>query len=852
MPFTLPVAFFSQDSSTTTNYTVTYSIAPDVGTFSSTSSLSQDGTKSISADGITFTSNNSNIVADCAKIQLDTDRDEYRDVTVTLTITDGIKSKTVSKVLTGISAFSVSNLNQTIFTNEDVSPTITTMVITDGSDTSATGDVTVTITNNNTTDATLSSSAGTYNSTTGVYTLTDSIANVNTALAALAVNLTANFSGDISLTTAFNDTGSVHTASGLINITVVSVNDAPTWSNVVNYDYHDGASAFAFNGPDVADVDGDVITMTAALQDSIGTLSSSKPGVTQNNNQTLIATGLSTTINTVLDNLQFSRTGTGQSSIIFYANDGTANVNQTSTLFYGETIGATINATGSVDTTKVTGTYHFRPSINATGSVTGIVKSDVVFGNTSISATSSMTGPSVIFSEHRFSTNINATNTTAGKVAGTYHFDGDINATGSVTSNLALQNVHFGSSISATSTVDNTDLLVLEIVPMSVDTINATGTVTSVQVRPCREEILEGITSSSSATVSLDEFARLFNNSISGVLDQIDKHFNTYELTTSGIDKKIFSSGTNTYAAASSKSITGVQNLTFNMSVSNTGNHIGIKFPLHDADPTFGKVEIYNGTGASDSAGSYSLDATFTSTDDNASNPWPNRVMSIKDDIAIFTHDDGTTHRWYKATKGGGSWSSLSSGLTISDLGADARYAVSPDGSKFVQVANISSSTLLQYHENGVKVGEIATSNLPSSGTNYAVDKLSVLDDGTIFANMPTAGEVVRITGSSSPSVAERVAHGVTTGVANALLDMHVADDGKYLLLLVDDDSPDVTLLQVYYKATGLSTYSKIHEESFSDNRTLADIELATTRTQDDNLNAVIADIPSVGKRLHK
>ena len=78
MPFTLPVAFFSQDSSNTINYTVTYSIAPDVGTFSSTSSLSQDGTKSISADGITFTSNNSNIVADCAKIQLDTDLDEYR------------------------------------------------------------------------------------------------------------------------------------------------------------------------------------------------------------------------------------------------------------------------------------------------------------------------------------------------------------------------------------------------------------------------------------------------------------------------------------------------------------------------------------------------------------------------------------------------------------------------------------------------------------------------------------------------------------------------------------------------------------------------------------------------------
>ena len=853
MPFTLPVAFFSQDSSNTINYTVTYSIAPDVGTFSSTSSLSQDGTKSISADGITFQSNNSNIVADCAKIQLDTDLDEYRDVTVTLSITDGVKSKTVTKVITGLSAFSVSNLNQTIFTNEDVNPTITNMVVTDGSDVSATGDVTVTITNNNTGAATLSSSAGTYNSSTGVYTLTDSIANVNTALAALAVNLTANFNGAISLTTAFNDTGSVHTANGQIDITVVSVNDAPTWSNVVNYDYHDGASTFSFNGPEVADIDNDVITMTAALQDSIGTLSSSSAGVTQNNNQTLIAVGLPTTINTVLDNLQLNRTGTGASSIEFYANDGTANVNATSTLFFGETISATINTTGSMDATQLTGTYHFTPSINATSSVTGIVKSDVVFGNTAISATSSMTGPSVIFSEHRFSSNINATSTTSIKLAGTYHLDSNINATSSVSSNLAIQPINFSSSISATSTVDDTELTVLEVVPLSPDPINASGTVTCVQVRPCREEILDPDNINATSSLSMTEFGRLFNNSITGVLDQIDKQFNTYELTSSGFDKKLFSSGTNTFGSASSKSVSGIQDLSFNMSVSDTGNHVGIRFPTYSAGSTFGKAEIYNGTGSSDNASAYSLDASFTSSDGNSSNPFPNRVMAIRDDIAVFTHDDGSTHRFYTATKGGGSWSALSSGATISDLGTDVRYAVSPDGSKFVQVVgNLTTTTNLQYHVNGVLTGTIATSSLPSSGTNFAVDKVMVLDDGTIFVMMPVAGEVIRITGGSSPSVAERIAHGVTTGVSNALLDMHVADNAKYLLLLVDDDSPDVTLQQVYFKATGSSTYSKIHEESFTDNRTLADIELATTRTQDDNLNAVIADIPTVGKRLHK
>ena len=276
MPFTLPVSFFSQDSATTTDYTVTYSIAPDVGTFSSTSSLSQDGTKSISADGITFTSNNSNIVADCAKIQLDTDRDEYRDVTVTLTITDGIKTKTVTKVLTGISAFSVSNLNQTIFTNEDVNPTVTTMVVTDASDVSATGDVTATITNSDPSAATLSSSAGTYNSTTGVYTITDSIANVNTALAALSVALTANFNGNFTLTTAFNDTGSVHTASGLIDITVISINDAPAIASLSDkqYDIYSLASLNFADAVTVTDADNDTLSATLTLSDtSIGSLS---------------------------------------------------------------------------------------------------------------------------------------------------------------------------------------------------------------------------------------------------------------------------------------------------------------------------------------------------------------------------------------------------------------------------------------------------------------------------------------------------------------------------------------------------------------------------------------------------
>ena len=852
MPFTLPVAFFSQDSSNTIDYTVTYSISPDVGTFSSTSALSQDGTKSISADGITFQSNNSNVVADCAKIQLDTDLDEYRDVTVTLTITDGIKTKTVTKVITGVSAFSVSNLNQTIFTNEDVNPTVTTMVVTDGSDVSATGDVTATITNSDPLAATLSSSAGTYNSTTGVYTITDSIANVNTALAALTVSLTANFNGDFSLTTAFNDTGSVHTASGEIDITVSSVNDAPSWSNVINYNYNDANSTFTFNGPNVADVDNDAITMTAALQDSIGTLSSTEAGVTQNNNQTLIAVGLPATVNNVLDNLTFNRTGTGASSIEFYANDGTSNVNATASLFFGATLSSTISSISSMDGGEITSTYHLSPDIiltNSSVTSTGIKTEVPVSSN--ISSTATFDGPTLIILEKSLPTNINATGTATANTAMEYAFKSTISATGSVSANVALQNVNFSGTVSATSSVPDVDFTVHTLQFITPNTISSTGSVSSVQVRPARFKDIAGITSSSSATVSLSEFLRNFTNDVDGVLDQIDSNYNTYELTSSGFSKKLFQSN-NSYASATSKSISGITDNVYNMSVSDSGNTIGIRFPDYDNDPTFGQVLIYEGTGATDSASSYTQTAGATSTDDSASYPWPNRVMAIRDDIAIFTHHDGSTHRWYKKTKSGGTWGGTSSGLTISNLGANAKYAVSPDGSNFVQVATTSSSTALQYHEDGVKVGEIFTVNLPSSGTNYSVDKLVVLDDGTIFANMPVAGEVVVMDSGSTITVDERIAHSVTTGVTNALLDMHVSSDGRYVVLLIDDDSPDTTVLQVWFKGATYSSYTKVHEKIYTDNRVLSGIELATTRTQDDALTAVIADIPTVGKRLHK
>ena len=117
---------------------------------------------------------------------------------------------------------------------------------------------------------------------------------------------------------------------------------------------------------------------------------------------------------------------------------------------------------------------------------------------------------------------------------------------------------------------------------------------------------------------------------------------------------------------------------------------------------------------------------------------------------------------------------------------------------------------------------------------------------------MPVAGEVVVLNGGSTITVDERIAHGVTSGVSNALIDMHVSSDGRYVVLLVDDDSPDNTVLQVWFKGASYSSYNKVHEKTYSDNRLLADIELATTRTQDDALTAVIADIPSVGKRLHK
>ena len=846
--FTLPLSFFRQDSTASASYTVTYSIAPDIGTFTGPAGAT------ITADSISFSTNNTDIITDCASVTITPDLDEYRDTVVTLTITDGVKTKTVTRIINGNSAFSVSNLNQTVSTTEDVNPTITTMVVTDNSDTSATGDVTVTITNSNTSAATLSSSAGTYNSTTGVYTLTDSIANVNTALAALSVSLTANFNGDFVLTTAFNDTGNVHTASGEIDIAVSSVNDAPVWSNVIDYNYSDLATTFNFNGPDVADADNDVITVTAALQDSIGTLSSSEPGVTQNNNQTLIANGLPATVNNVLDNLTFNRTGTGQSSIIFYANDGTANVSATSNLFYSESISANILSTSTLNVSNLTTISVLVPdTITSSSTVTPIIKKEIPLGSAQISSTSSMSGPTTIFVEHQFSANLTPSSSVSlPKITGTYTLGANLTPSSSVSAEIALQNVNLSASISSTSDTSS-DLSVFTITPFDTVAIDSSSTVDCVQVRPVTFEEFSGISMTSTSSASMDEFVRTYLTTVSDGLDQIDEHFNTYEITTGGLSKKLYQTD-NTYATATSLGISNMTSPTSinYLSVANDGNHVAIKFPDYNSGSLYGKVEIYNGVGATDDASDYSLNTTFTSSDSNASNPFPNRVMAMRDDKIVITHDDGTTHRYYTATKSGGSWSALSAGATISDLGTNVRYAVSPDGSKFVQVANTTSSTTLEYYVNGVSTGTIATSNLPSSGTNYVIDSVRVLDDGTIYANAQATGEIVRMSGGSSISVTERIAHDVTTGISLQPISFQVSDDGRYMIINIQDDSPAETYLQVYFKGTGSSSYTKISEQTFSDLRNLSPVANGTIRIQDANLNAVLATIPSVGNVLHK
>ena len=236
--------------------------------------------------------------------------------TFDVSVTDGSDP---SPVVAGGVTFSTINdaptatgLSSTSFYNEgDAFVAITDIAVTDVDIAEV---ITATLTLADITTGSLSANDGaTYTAATGVWTITDSLVNVNTALANLVFNPATN--NDLNTTISVNiddgDEDSSGALTGTINLNVTVVNDAPTATNLTSIaTYIEGDTGVVITDIVVADVDtAEAITATLTLADTTTGSLSANDGAAYN-----AATGVWSITNSVanvnaaLANLVFNPT----------------------------------------------------------------------------------------------------------------------------------------------------------------------------------------------------------------------------------------------------------------------------------------------------------------------------------------------------------------------------------------------------------------------------------------------------------------------------------------------------------------------------------------------------------------
>lgn len=204
--------------------------------------------------------------------------------TKTITITEGNVRPTAT------------NLDQTkAYTEGDGSVALDDIVVTDPN---TSEQITATLTLANTATGVLTTSGtATYAAGTGVWTITDSVANVNAALAAVA--FTPATQNDVSTTIAVSITdGDSAAQTGTINLNVTAVNDQVSATNLnQNHSYSEGEASIDITNIVVSDIDtNEQVTATLELANTaVGSLTAgSGNGETYNP-----ATGIWTVTGTV-------------------------------------------------------------------------------------------------------------------------------------------------------------------------------------------------------------------------------------------------------------------------------------------------------------------------------------------------------------------------------------------------------------------------------------------------------------------------------------------------------------------------------------------------------------------------
>ena len=237
------------------------------------------------------------------------------DTTITTHIEDaagaGPADGTITLDVTPVNdAPTATNLTTTSSYNEGAGSVAITDIVVSDVDTGET--ITATLTLTDTATGSLSANNGaTYDGGTGVWTITDTVANVNLALANLVFTPTVNNDVDTTITTHIEDAAGAGPADGTITLDVTPVNDAPTATNLTTTSsYTEGAGSVAITDIVVSDVDtGETITATLTLTDTAtGSLSANNGATYDGGTGVWTITDTVANVNLALANLVFTPT----------------------------------------------------------------------------------------------------------------------------------------------------------------------------------------------------------------------------------------------------------------------------------------------------------------------------------------------------------------------------------------------------------------------------------------------------------------------------------------------------------------------------------------------------------------
>ncbi|MBL1378089.1 DUF4347 domain-containing protein [Zobellella iuensis] len=249
------------------------------GTFGSATSTYNAGT------GVwTVTGSVADVNAALAAVALTPSADNDQNFTITTRIRDvagtGPADGAISVTVTGVNdAPTATNLTQSKAATEGGSAVALDDIVVTDVDTGDTITATLTLSDpaaGSLSTGTFGSATSTYNAGTGVWTVTGSVADVNAALAAVALTPSADNDQNFTITTRIRDAANTGPADGTISVTVTGVNDAPTATNLTQSKAAtEGGAAVALDDIVVTDPDtGDTITATLTLSDpAAGTLS---------------------------------------------------------------------------------------------------------------------------------------------------------------------------------------------------------------------------------------------------------------------------------------------------------------------------------------------------------------------------------------------------------------------------------------------------------------------------------------------------------------------------------------------------------------------------------------------------